>query len=59
MERRVHPVEFEGPAAYPVSYDHSREELGNEVIDLKIISLYVGVEVMDVGEVIRREKYRE
>lgn len=33
--------------------ESSREELGNEVIDLKIISLYV--EVMDVGEVIRRE----
>lgn len=25
--------------------------MGNEVIDLKIISLYVRVEVMDVGEV--------
>lgn len=52
-------TEFERPVTYPVSDDQrdqgSREGLGNEVTDLKIISLYVRVEVMGVGEVIKRE----
>lgn len=45
MHGQVNPTEFEVPATYPVSYyqreQNLGEELGNGIIDLKIINLYV------------------
>lgn len=45
MQGQVNPTEFEATTTYPVSYyqreQNLEEGLGNGVIDLKIINLYV------------------
>lgn len=48
------PTDYEGSATYPVScYKREqslREGLGNGLADLKIINLYVRIEIMGMGE---------
>lgn len=59
MKRQVSLTELD--ATYPISYYQREqslgEELGNGVIDLKIINLqYIKVEIMSMGKIIQKGK---